>query len=521
MEKSIGNIIKDLENFQTFTFSNYLYLVKKYNKSNVLNAIKYLLENCDENKKDDLISKYYIIFITMDIDNKSLNDEDYINLFEKYGEEKVIEYFKDLLKLSRDKPKLERNYAFIYEYIEQNEEAKLHEESYNDITLINSFKYNDLVTIYLKEIGNYPLLTAEEEKVLFERLAYYKNAITLGVIDRNRLYFNDIDSVLLSIRNYKQIKLLNKFKNYISDNDKEKVIGFINLWRDYRKKYNADPSFSVIKKYLNTTDDYNKIGKIKNLDEQFDFIGRYFDAKEKIITSNLRLVVSIAKFYSQHSSLEATLLDYCNEGNIGLMVAADKFDLDKNCKFSTYASWWIKQAITRHIANDNSAIRVPIHTQEVLSKLRRIKKNIRDKTGREATAEELAKELSIDEEKIKEFERIDNDYNIVSIDMPVAGEDNESTLKEFIPSKEDLPNDIVEKIALREEITKALAELTDKEREIILRRFGFIDGKIYTLEEIGNMMGITRERVRQIEMKSLRKLKKPTRSKYVIDFYKQ
>lgn len=517
MEKNITNVTNDLKKFETFTFGNYLYLIKKYNKVNVLGAIKYLLENCDEDKKAKLISKYHIILISIDINNKSLSDEDYINLFEKYGEEEVIDYFKELLEFSRDKTKIAKNYAFIYEYIEQNENTDLDEQCFNDTSLFNKFGYNDLITIYLKEIGNYPLLNAEEEKEAFEKLAYYNSQIVLGKVEKNKFYFNNIDDILLAIRNYDQVKILNKFKNYISDNDKDKVEKFIKLWKECRKKYNADPSFSLIKNHLNLTDEY-KI--IKELDKQLDFISKYFEIKDKIITSNLRLVVSIAKFYSQHTS-GANLLDYCNEGNIGLMIAVDKFDLSKNCKFSTYSSWWIKQAITRHIANDTSSIRVPVHTQEILSKLRRVKKSIKEKTGSDPSVEELAKALSISEDKIREFERIDNDFNILSIDTPIAGEDNEASLKDFIPAKEDLPTDIVDRIALKEEMAKALAELTDKEREIILKRFGFINGKIYTLEEIGNDLGVTRERVRQIELKSIRKLQRPSRGKYVIDFFEK
>ena len=293
----------------------------------------------------------------------------------------------------------------------------------------------------------------------------------------------------------------------VPDGDDEEHVDPLEL----AAEYNLD---DPVRMYL------KEIGQVKLLtaDEEIELAKRVSEgdkaAKDRLTEANLRLVVSIAKKYSGRG---LHILDLIQEGNTGLIRAVDKFDYTKGNKFSTYATWWIRQAITRAIADQARTIRVPVHMVEVINKATRCNRKLVQELGREPTLEEIAAELNLPIEKIIEANRTAADT--LSLDMPV-GDEEDTTIGSFVEDDNTPgPVDATSNAMLSEALTEILGTLTEREADVLRMRFGMYDGRTHTLEEVGQIFGVTRERIRQIENKAIRKLRHPSRAKKIKDFY--
>jgi RNA polymerase primary sigma factor len=343
---------------------------------------------------------------------------------------------------------------------------------------------NDPVRMYLKEIGKVPLLTAAQEVDLARRIEAGEFATELRElteeedrVDQKRL--RQVTESVVAIREH-QLDRLGKVEG----------IGRDRIGKTYKPKTRE------------ALDDF-----LRRVERDGQL------AKRKLIEANLRLVVSIAKRYVGRGML---FLDLIQEGNLGLIRAVEKFDYSKGYKFSTYATWWIRQAITRAIADQARTIRIPVHMVETINKLVRIQRQLLQDLGREPLPEEIGRQMGIPADKVREILKVSQEP--VSLETPI-GEEEDSHLGDFIEDSDAVvPVDAASFILLQEQLESVLHTLSEREKKVIQLRFGLLDGHPRTLEEVGREFGVTRERIRQIESKTLSKLRHPSRSQKLRDY---
>ncbi len=423
--------------------------------------------------------------------------------------ESEIEFAKHI-EINR---KLFRKYTLtspisIKRIIEDIEEIEKGNIQFDDILKGNSFSGN-------------------EKNTIMKRIPENIETIKLILAKLSRLRRNPAEDILqprlLSCREL--LEELNIRTEYVRKVYEETLIPYLDRWEDELKKSKSLKAAgkSRTKEMKETTATLKEFDTtagedIKTLKERLKFIETYFDgyekAKQKLSRGNLRLVISIAKRY-RHRGL--SFLDLIQEGNTGLMKAVKKYEFRRGCKFSTYATWWIRQAITRAIADQARTIRIPVHMIETISKLRYVHRKLVQETGKKPSIETLAKHADV---SVNEAKRVLNlSKHPISLDKPINNSDDDFYLKEFIEDKTaESPVSLVSHKALKDKINDALKTLTKREREIIILRYGIGDGGTYTLEEVGQKFDVTRERVRQIETKALMKLRHPTRSKILEGF---
>ena len=273
---------------------------------------------------------------------------------------------------------------------------------------------------------------------------------------------------------------------------------------------------NAMKMYLKEIEEYKMLTASEEIELAKEIDNSIPEAKEKFINANYRLVVSIAKKYRKEN---VDMLDLIQAGNIGLIKAVEKYDYKKGFKFSTYATWWIKQSITRYIDDCENTIRIPVHLHQRINFIKRKKQELSNELQREPSLDELAEVCDMEPDKILEI--LKRDKNVVSLDTPIK-EDEDSSLVEFIPSDANLDDVVIHEVEqknLREKIDELLTGLNDQEQKVLRMRFGLDDDDPKTLEEIGKVFGVTRERIRQIEAKAIRKLRHPSRLKQLKNFY--
>ena len=360
----------------------------------------------------------------------------------------------------------------------------------------------------------------EEQLELIEKKKQTKRDLLEKGKKRGYLTYNEINSAMegFEVTTEEIEKLYDRLESekveIIEDMDKE--LEDIEVSKEELEDLSVPEGVNIddhVKMYL------KEIGKVDLLsaDQEMEYARRMADgdeeAKKKLAEANLRLVVSIAKRYVGRGM---QFLDLIQEGNLGLIRAVDKFDYAKGYKFSTYATWWIRQAITRAIADQARTIRIPVHMVETINKLVRVSRQLVQELGREPTPEELAKGLNMSVEKVREISKISQEP--VSLETPI-GEEEDSPLGDFIPDDDaPAPSEAASYVLLKEQLVEVLKTLAPREAKVLKLRFGLIDGRQRTLEEVGKEFNVTRERIRQIEAKALRKLRHPSRSKKLRDY---
>jgi RNA polymerase primary sigma factor len=434
-----------------------------------------------------------------------------------------------------------------------------------EVELAEHEAIDDPVRMYLHEIGKYPLLNAKLERELASKIEPYKYIENIKYSFKNHLNrfpsisdfviqmlvnLAECDTVIDKLSEHLSVakklsfkerllnaKLHQSIDEFINPELVVKIAGELGLEPPEIEKRLVDYSIYVrmlnpeifaildgnvswekVKQLVSKDGDAKLIKKIEDKSRGFQHKFEHIDregkeASKQLTVSNLRLVVSVAKKYVGHGM---PLLDLIQEGNIGLVRAVEKFEYRKGYKFSTYATWWIRQAITRAIADQARTIRIPVHMVETINRLLKVNRKLSQEFGREPSCEEIGQGMEISAEKVREIMKLSQVP--ISLEMPI-GEEEDSHLGDFIEDRSNLPPaDAASRELLKAQLDKVLSELTERERKVLLLRFGLEDGRARTLEEVGKEFSVTRERIRQIEAKALRKLRHPSRSRKLKDY---
>jgi RNA polymerase primary sigma factor len=395
------------------------------------------------------------------------------------------------------------------------EVEQIDDEMLLDIEMMDSVSLDDPVRMYLKEIGRVSLLTANDEverAQAIEAKPLHDALKALNVIEEIEGRQRSVEEMLPDvIERLATVKRKGQQAHIAGEllglNDLGKLQNLLDAAAAERKRQ-ATNGAARPRVRAEALESY-RIARYR-LTERYE---RAYEAKQRLTEANLRLVVSIAKKYIGRGM---SFLDLIQEGNMGLIRAVEKFDYHKGYKFSTYATWWIRQAITRAIADQARTIRIPVHMVETINKLVRVSRRLLQELGREPSDEEIGEEMGITPEKVREIVKVSQDP--VSLETPI-GEEEDSHLGDFVEDREAVsPSDAASLTMLHSEVEDVLDTLTPRERRVLQLRFGLIDGHQRTLEEVGKRFGVTRERIRQIEAKALRKLRHPSRSKKLRDY---
>lgn len=368
----------------------------------------------------------------------------------------------------------------------------------------------DIVKYYSEDTEEYDAIEKELAKQEIDIVA--DDVIVDDLDAKDPISIEDIEEV--DVSNFDQlpasVKVDDPVRMYLKDIGKIPLLNIdeeTNLAKEVVEGRDAKQRLAEIE-----ADDQNTVSA-EEYEHLLDIVECAELAKDKLVNANLRLVVSIAKRYLGRG---LQFLDLIQEGNMGLIKAVDKFDHQKGFKFSTYATWWIRQAITRAVADQARTIRIPVHMVETINKLVRIQRQLVQELSREPSPQEVADRMDISVEKVQQIQKIAQEP--ISLESPV-GEEEDSALGDFISDPHALdPYEYTAKMKLREELDSVLSTLTDREERVLRLRFGLVDGRQRTLEEVGREFNVTRERIRQIEAKALRKLKHPSRSRKLKDF---
>ncbi len=394
------------------------------------------------------------------------------------------------------------------------EVEQIDDEMLLDIEMMDSVSLDDPVRMYLKEIGRVSLLTANDEVELaqaIEAKPFHDALKALNVVEEIEGRRRSVDEMLPDVierlatvkRKGQQAHLAQELLGLA---DLSKLGSLLDATAaERRRQANGVPRPRVRAEALEAY----RIAHYR-LTERYE---RAYEARQRLTEANLRLVVSIAKKYFGRG---LSFLDLIQEGNMGLIRAVEKFDYHRGFKFSTYAHWWIRQAITRALADQARTIRIPVHMIELIHKLVRVSRRLLQELGREPSDEEIGGEMGITPEKVREIIRFAQ--SPISLETPI-GEEEDSHLGDFVEDREAVsPSDAASLTMLHSEVEEVLDTLTPRERRVIQLRFGLSDGHHRTLEEVGKRFGLTRERIRQIEAKAMRKLRHPSRSKKLRDY---
>ena len=372
------------------------------------------------------------------------------------------------------------------------------EENPADLKAAMDELLDDPVKNYLKQIGQIPLLSAEQEVDLSRRI--HAGAEAAHILQADRQKYGAPEYIKKNSARFSFEEDENS-RSYTEDIDEE---GSEKPSVDAEEKAAEEEAMEAVENGPLTEERRQELLKTRR---------DGLNARRSLSEANLRLVVSIAKKHVGHN---LAFLDLIQEGNIGLIKAAEKFDCDRGFRFSTYATWWIRQAITRAIADQARTIRIPVHMVETINKVKKVSSQLLHEYGHDPSAEEIAERLDMPVDKVREIMRVAQEP--VSLETPI-GEEEDSHLGDFIPDEDaPAPSDVASHTMLKEQLAEVLSTLTPREEKVLRLRFGLEDGRSRTLEEVGKEFNVTRERIRQIEAKALRKLRHPSRSKKLKDF---